>query len=61
MENFQNTLCHFSDKGLRFNLSNGGHANKLPQNLLPNVLEYRNKFFTLENGKKLMLNFSTIP
>ena len=61
MKNFQNTFCFFSDKRLKFNLSNVRHPNKLSKNLLSNVLEHRNKFFTLENGKKLMLNASTIP
>ena len=58
---FSKYIVPFSDKRLRFNLSNGRHPNKLSQNLLSNVLEHRNNFFTLENSKKLMLNVSTIP
>ena len=55
MENFQNSLCFFSYKRFRFNLSSDRHPNKLPQSLPSSVLEHRNKFSALENGKKLIL------
>ena len=58
---FSKCIMPFSNKRLNFNLSNDRHPNKLPENLLPSVLEYRNQLFIPENGKKSMHNVSTIP
>ena len=47
MENFQNTLCLFPDK----DLSDRSFKRQISEQVAINVLEQRNKFFTLENDK----------